>query len=111
MYVRSRAEGNFARYLKYLLEHRTITAWSYEEDEFQFPVKRGTRFYTPDFKITSSDGSIEYYEVKGYMDAKSKTQRKRMALYYPDKKVTVVGEEFFQGLRRQGYHRVNSCWE
>ena len=111
MYVRSRSEGNFARYLKHLLEHRTITAWSYEEDEFQFPVKRGTRFYTPDFKITSSDGSIEYYEVKWYMDAKSKTQLKRMAKYYPAKKITVIDEVFLKGLRRQGFHRVISCWE
>ena len=109
--MRSRSEGNFARYLKYLLEHGTITAWSYDEDEFQFPVKRGTRFYKPDFKVTNPDGSIEYYEMKRYMHAKSKTQLKRMALHHPDKKITVVDEVFFNGLRRQGFHRVIASWE
>lgn len=111
IYVRSIWEANFARYLKYQQEHGDIKAWSYEEEEFSFPVKRGTRFYKPDFKVTNNDGSTEYFEVKGYMDKKSATQLKRMALYYPDKKVTVVGEEFFRGLRRRGYHRVVSCWE
>ena len=111
MYVRCKWEADFTRYLKYPLEHGTISAWSYEEDTFQFPVKRGTSFYTPDFRITNPDGSIEYYEVKGYMDAKSATQLKRMAKYYPDKKIRIIDEVFFKGLRRQGFHRVIPSWE
>ena len=111
IFVRSIWEANFARYLKYLQEHGSIKSWAYKAEEFSFPVKRGTRFYKPDFRVTNNDDSIEYFEVKGYMDAKSAAQLKRMALYHPDKKVTVVGEEFFRGLRRQGYHRVISYWE
>ena len=61
--------------------------------------------------MTNPDGSIEYYEMKRYMHAKSKTQLKRTAKYYPDKKITVIDEVFFKGLKSQGFHRVISCWE
>ena len=61
--------------------------------------------------MTNPDGSVEYCEIKGYMDAKSKTQLERMALHHPDKKITVVDEVFFNGLRRQGFHRVIPSWE
>ena len=73
-YVRSGWEANYARYLKWLVSIRHIARWEYEPETFEFPVKRGSRFYTPDFKITNLDGTIEFHEVKGWMDQASRTR-------------------------------------
>ena len=42
------------------------------------------------------DGSEEWAEVKGYYDSKSQTKMKRMAKYYPDVKIRLVGSEWFK---------------
>lgn len=110
IYVRSRWEANYARYLNWLKSRGEIRDWSYEPDTFEFPVKRGTRFYTPDFKVTLNSGEIEYHEVKGYMDQKSRTALNRMARYYPHIKVIVVDRDAYLEIRRK-LGRVIPNWE
>ena len=101
LYVRSAWEANYCRYLNWLVELGEIISWEYEPDTFWFEnIKRGTRFYTPDFKITNTDNSIEYHEVKGRMDQKSRTRLKRMAKYYPDVKIVVIDSEAYRALAK-----------
>lgn len=100
LYVRSRWEANWARYLNFLQSQGQIISWAYEPETFEFPIKRGTRFYTPDFKVILPDGSVEYHEVKGYMTPESKTRAKRMAKYYPRIKIVMVERERYQGVAR-----------
>ena len=101
LYLRSSWEANYARYLNFLLAHDEIVSWEYEPDTFEFEgIKRGTRFYTPDFKITNTDGSVEYHEVKGYMDARSKTKLKRMAKYHPDIKIVLINKPVYYAIAR-----------
>lgn len=102
IYVRSSWEANVARYLNFLIKQKTIFKWEYEPDTFWFEnIKRGTRSYTPDFKIWDTENSDPYYwEVKGYMDAKSKTKLKRMAKYYPDVKVVVIGKDEYNDIKK-----------
>ena len=101
LYLRSSWEANYARYLNFLLEHGDIAAWEYEPDTFEFEgIKRGTRFYTPDFKITNANGGIEYHEIKGYMDSRSRTQLKRMAKYHPDIKVVLIDKDAYYAIAR-----------
>lgn len=101
LYVRSAWEANYCRYLNWLIEQGEITNWEFEPDTFEFKnIKRGTRFYTPDFKITNPDGSIEYHEIKGWMNQKSRTKLKRMAKYYPDVKVIVIDSEAYHALAK-----------
>lgn len=95
IYVRSSWEANYCRYLKWLKERGEILDWGYEVDEFEFPIKRGNRFYKTDFKVWNTNGSITYHEVKGYMDASSKTKLKRMAKYYPKIEIRVVDHKWF----------------
>ena len=96
VYFRSKWEYKYACYLEYLLQFKQILKWQYEEDKFWFEkIKSGTRCYTPDFKITLLNGSIEYHEVKGYMDSKSKTKLNRMRIYYPDVKMRLIDKEWF----------------
>ena len=113
VYFRSRYEANYARYLNFLMvKGNDIARWEYEPDTFEFSkIKRGIRFYTPDFKVTFKSGHIEYHEVKGWDYPRGVTARKRMAKYYPHIKLVLVGEEFFKAVRIQGFHRLIDNWE
>jgi hypothetical protein len=78
-------------------KHGKIVDWEHEPKTFYFDgIKRGTNNYKPDFKVIFPSGSEEWYEVKGYMDAKSKTKIKRMAKYHPDVKLNVVDGSWFK---------------
>jgi hypothetical protein len=112
IYVRSSWEANIARYLNWMKSIGAIFAWEYEADTFWFlNFKRGTRSYTPDFKIWDRAGDTPYYwEVKGWMDQKSQTKLSRMAKYYPDVKVIVIGSAEYKAIRNQA-RRVVPGWE
>lgn len=84
-FFRSKWESNYALYLDFLIDHKKIIKWEYESDTFMFEqIKLGTRSYTPDFKVFNLNGTVEYHEIKGYMDSRSKTKLKRIAKYYPE---------------------------
>lgn len=76
MNVRSSWEANLVRVLNlYKIDFK------FEPTVFSFPIKRGTKAYTPDFLLERNN---EWIEVKGYLDDKSKIKLKRFKRYYPD---------------------------
>jgi hypothetical protein len=102
-YFRSSWEVVYARYLEWLKHNKKIDDWTYEEDTFWFEnIKRGVRSYTPDFKlyITNENGMsrIEYHEVKGYMDSKSKTKIKRLKKYYPNINFELIDKHVYKDI-------------
>jgi hypothetical protein len=100
IYFRSRWEANYARYLQWLVEQQQITGWEHEPETFWFDaIKRGCVSYLPDFRVTNLDGTIEYHEVKGWMDARSKTKIKRMKKYYPKVKLVVIDGPVYKKLQ------------
>jgi len=100
-YFRSGWEVVYARYLEWLKDNGKIEKWEYEPKTFWFKeIKRGVRSYTPDFKIYNWTGTIEYHEVKGYMDNKSKTKVKRMAKYYPSVFLKVVDQNNYKPIKK-----------
>lgn len=102
MFFRSAWEANYARYLRFLKERGEIQEWEFEPDTFWFEkIRRGTRSYTPDFKITDKHGRTYYVEVKGWMDAKSKTKLKRMKKYHPHVEIRVFGRKEYAALKNQ----------
>lgn len=102
LYVRSTWEANWARYLNWLVEAGQITKWEYEPDTFEFVgIKRGTRFYTPDFKVYEKNGDVEYHEVKGYMDDASRTRMRRMSKYHPTVKVKIIDREVYRAVSKK----------
>ncbi len=110
IYVRSRWEANYARYLNFLKDQGKIEKWEYESETFEFHgIKKGTRFYTPDFKVFYRD-KIEYHEVKGYMTPKARTALNRMAKYYPDAKIIIIDKTVYYPLRKQ-VCRIVKNWE
>ena len=102
-YFRSSWELNFAHYLQFLKEKGEILGWEYEPETFWFEnIRRGVRSYVPDFKVTEKNDKIRYYEVKGYMDPKSKTKIKRMAKYYPEIELVVIDEDQYRSIMKWG---------
>jgi hypothetical protein len=100
IFFRSLWEVNYALYLDFLIKQNEIKKWEYEADTFWFEkIKRGVRSYKPDFKIFKNNGDIEYHEVKGWMDKKSATKIKRMAIYYPQIKLIVVNEKSYKDIK------------
>jgi hypothetical protein len=100
IFFRSLWEANYALYLDFLKSNNVIKKWTFEEDTFWFEkIKRGVRSYKPDFKITLNNDSIEYHEVKGYMDSKSKTKLNRMRIYYPEIKMVLIEKKQYDEIK------------
>lgn len=102
-YFRSRWEANIARYLNWLQGIGAVKEWHYEADCFEFhKIRKGNRFYTPDFKIMfSRDEDWTYWEVKGYMDDSSKTKLARMSRYYPQIKIILIDDKAYRNLAKE----------
>lgn len=111
IFFRSRWEANYGRYLQWLKEMGNIAEWEHEPKVFWFlEIKRGTRSYLPDFRITENDGTQAFHEVKGWMDPRSKTKIKRMGKYYPDIKLIVIGGKSYKALEKM-VSRMIADWE
>jgi len=97
IYFRSSWEYYYAIFLEKLFREGKILDWKHEPKCFWFEgIKRGVRSYLPDFCVVHLNGSEEWAEVKGYYDSKSRTKMKRMAKYYPDVRIRLVGSEWFK---------------
>ncbi len=91
IFFRSKWEANYALYLDFLIKVNQVKSWCYEPRIFYFEsIRRGSRSYTPDFKVELPEGGYEWHEVKGYMNPQSKTKLKRMSLYYPKEKIVLI---------------------
>ena len=78
-FFRSKMEANVARYFN-LRECK----WEYESVEYFFnKIKRGQRYYKPDFILYYLDTHF-LIEVKGYFRPEDKTKLKRFKKYYPE---------------------------
>ena len=90
-FLKSSWELSYAQFLDKELADGKIVQWEYEPDTFWFErIKRGIRSYTPDFKVKHLNGKVEYHEVKGYLDSKSKTKLNRMRIYHPDIEMKLI---------------------
>lgn len=109
-YFRSRWEANYARHLEVLKSRGEIIDWEHECEVFWFNgIKRGCVSYLPDFKVTTKDG-VEFHEVKGWMDAASKTKIRRMKKYHPQVKLVVIDAKAYRKLEKT-VGGVVSGWE
>jgi len=88
IYFRSSWEYYYAIFLE-KLKHEPLVFWFHD-------IKRGVRSYLPDFCILHLNGTEEWVETKGLMDSKSQTKMKRMAKYYPQIKIRLVGSDWFK---------------
>ena len=99
-FLKSSWELSYAEYLDKELADGKIIQWEYEPDTFWFEkIKRGVRSYTPDFKVKYLDGKVEYHEVKGYLDSKSKTKLNRMRIYHPYIEMKLIDRAVMKSLK------------
>lgn len=97
IYFRSSWEYYYAIFLQKLKQENKIKEWAHEPKPFWFnEIKRGVRSYLPDFCVLHNDGTEEWVETKGFYDSKSQTKMKRMAKYYPEIKIRLVGSDWFK---------------
>lgn len=103
LYVRSAWEANYARYLNLLVKMGVVEWWKYEPQTYWFhEIKRGVRTYTPDFEVKyKGDERVETVELKGWMDQKSRTRLARMAKYYPEVRITLIGDKEYRALKKK----------
>lgn len=98
---RSSWEHTYALYLETLRLSNQIESWEFEPKRFLFEkITRGTNSYLPDFKINELDGTHWWAEVKGHMDAVSKTKLKRMKKYFPNERVEVITKTTIDQIRK-----------
>lgn len=110
IFARSRWEANYARFLEFRKSQKEILDWEHEGETFWFEkIRRGCRSYLPDFTVTLLDGTKEYHEVKGWMDARSKTKLKRMAKYHPTIQIKLVQKDWFQA--NKNLAKILPGWE
>lgn len=96
IFFRSDWEMRVAKHLQLLKEQGEISEWEHEPQTFWFEeIKRGTRSYLPDFKVTRPCGIHYWVEVKGYFDRKSWTKIKRFKKYYPEEQLVILDETWF----------------
>lgn len=101
-FFRSRWEANYARYLEWLRGIGEIVSWEHEAHTFWFEgIRRGCVSYLPDFKVTEKGGAVHWHEVKGWMDARSKTVISRMAKYHPQEVLVVIQEKQYREIERK----------
>ncbi len=111
MYFRSGWEANYARYLNWLVAQKVIKSWKFEVKTFRFEgITRGTLTYTPDFEVEENNGDIVYHEVKGWMDAKSKTRLKRMKKYHPTVKLLLIDQKQYKAIEKM-VSKIIPHWE
>ena len=95
-YFRSKWEANYARYLEFLKERKTIFDWKHEPQTFWFEgIKRGVVSYLPDFKVYTIKNTHYWVEIKGYMDKRSLTKIKRFNKYFPNEFLIVIDKDWF----------------
>lgn len=76
--VRSGWEASVIRWLNY-----QDIEWEYEPSRFQYPIKRGTRSYTPDLYLPDYEGQDRWVEIKGSLADNDRTKIRRFKKYYP----------------------------
>ena len=110
-FYRSKQESNYGRWLEFQKQRGLIKEWEHEPKTFWFEkIKRGINNYKPDFEVTLNDGTIEYHEVKGWMDSKSKTKIKRFVKYYPELTLKVFGAKWYREASKKLF-RIVRGWE
>lgn len=110
-YYRSRWEANYARYLEMMRLSEVISSWEHEPQRFLFEnAKRGCMSYLPDFKVIKPNGTIEFHEVKGWMDDRSMAILRNMQICYPEIKIVLISSKEYLQLNKDYKDKIKD-WE
>ena len=101
---RSRWEANVARILNLLKEQGVITSWQFEPCLFEF--KDGSK-YLPDFEVLYPDGSIKWWEIKGWWQSSARKKVVEFCRQFPEEHLIVPD---YKWLTKQYKHLI-STWD
>lgn len=90
---RSKEEGKWARYLELLKKSGHIASWEYEPKAFDMKERYRKKVrYTPDFRVTYLNHTVEYHEVKaGFACWQPVVKKfKQLRADYPDERIILV---------------------
>lgn len=107
IYFRSRWEANYARYLQLLKEKGIIVEWMHEPKTFLF---KDGRSFLPDFEVIKFNGYIEYHEVKGWNDERSKHHFESMINEYPKECLVIIFAKDYNEIKKK-YSKLIPEWE
>jgi len=105
---RSKMEAHIYQYLRWLCDKGQLANLEYEPMKYHFPFSGGSNSYTPDFGCWDNWKHEQlYFEVKGYMDAKSKTKLRRMKIHYPKIHIEVIDKKAYKAIIKDTKGLVN----
>jgi hypothetical protein len=83
-----------------LIKKGFLKGFEYEPEvwEYQHEIQR----YTPDFKVTLADGSVQYYEAKGKMTGDTRKKLASVVRCNPDKDLKLIFERAGNKLQAGG---------
>lgn len=93
---RSQWEWRYAQHLTLRQRAGEIRDWAYEPDRLILaPARDGQRAltYTPDFRVVTTTGDVEYHEVKGYQRRSGVMSFKIAAAHFPNFRWVMVSQE------------------
>ena len=86
---RSKLEHAFAKHLDLRKQGGLIRDFAFEQTTFRFPGFS----WLIDFDVLNNDGTFEYFECKGHLEADTKRKIKALAETRPEVKVTMVFQD------------------
>lgn len=110
VFFRSAWEANIARYLNLMIKQEVVRRWEYEPKRFDFPLKRGTTSYLPDFLVINEYGNAEWWEVKGYWTSKGKVAVNRFRKYYPNEVLYIIEKKRYKEIEEKYAEKIPK-WE
>lgn len=99
-FFRSAWEANWARYLDLLKSQKIVKKWEHEPRAFDVNIEGGIRGYLPDFRVTYTNGLVEYHEVKGYMDQRSINKISGFKIGYPELILKVIDSRVYRQVEK-----------
>jgi len=76
----NKTEAAYASFLDTLVACKDVVWWKFEAVKLRLAEKT---FYSPDFLVMRSDGSLECHEVKGHWEDDARVKIKVAASIYP----------------------------
>lgn len=88
--MKSMLEVIIAAQLEMLRQKRMLKKFEYEPEKWTYQHKPQT--YTPDFRITLNDGTVDFYEAKGKMTNETRKKIVSVQRCNPDKSFKMIFE-------------------
>lgn len=97
-YFKSKLEVTFAKMLRFQVVKGYMQKWEYEPEKWDFNERAKKPFrnystFTPDFKLTFPNGTVDFWEITGMLYPGKISKLKRAHKLFPEKTLLVVTKD------------------